>query len=106
MRVLARIPELAAEIPAAAPAAKPCRPAPPLTGREPERRGSHGGVCRPRANRRRQPPFPTRPVIALGLLAAFAWSLASWNEFRRVARNRQERLARVSQTFSPQATTR
>lgn len=39
--------------------------------------------------------FPFGSVAVLAILAAFAWSLASWNECRRIERARAERIARV-----------
>jgi len=43
----------------------------------------------------RRPTFPMGSVIALAVLAAVVWSFASWNDARRLARSRQDRLADV-----------
>jgi hypothetical protein len=45
--------------------------------------------------RARRPRFPTVSVTALALMAAAAWSLATWNDARRAERSRLERLARM-----------
>lgn len=122
MRVLARIPviETAGQACAAAPpreAAADERP-PAATAPEtdhapadpavtpvdePRRRSPARGE---RGRGRREPTFPLRSAVALGILAAVAWSLASWSEQQRLARHRQERMARMSQAFTPQGTTR
>lgn len=49
------------------------------------------GAHAPPAAARRRPR--TGPVAALAILAAIAWSMAAWNDSRRLARSRLERLA-------------
>lgn len=95
MRVLATIPDLGAvaeteDLPSRnttvasepAPVPAPCSRAPAPS---------------PRAIRRRpRPSFPWVSVAALGLVAFLAWSLAGWNDGRRLARQQaEERMAQV-----------
>jgi len=91
VKVIARIPALDevvattrfdVEVP---PASTPS-PAPAVT----RSRGS----TRPRRGNCRS-GFPVGSIVVLTLLATFAWSLASWNESRRIERARAERIARV-----------
>jgi hypothetical protein len=91
------------EPPSAAPAPAPAAEAPAPPPRRPLRRPPSGSS---REGRRRTPGFPLKSVVALGILAVVAWSLASWSEQQRLARHRQERLARISQAFTTQGTTR
>lgn len=97
MKVLARIPALdAVAIPTPAEggpsAAAPSRPDAAAEGRSrPRRRRSTGR-------------FPTASIAVLGILAAVAWSLASWNDAHRAERSRLERLARM-QVGSPSSET-
>jgi len=53
---------------------------------------------------RRRPRFPGVSVGLLMLLAVAVWMLASWNDGRRLARARQERIARI-QAFEAAAGT-
>lgn len=126
MRVLARIPRIDADMPAGVAAAEP-----PPEGRDDSAAivavaeasaaeplleapaGPPSDRPLPRAlgrssrdDRRRAPGFPLKSVVALGILAAVAWSLASWSEQQRLARHREERMARISQAFQTQGTTR
>lgn len=125
MRVLARIPLIDVDAPAGIVVVEPASPPeveddpagitnePPAAAPVPEpaaeprarplRRPPTGSN---REGRRRAPGFPVKSVVALGILAAVAWSLASWSEQQRLARHRQERLARISQAFTTQGTTR
>lgn len=77
MKVLARIPLLDPS------EASPPVAAPPRV----EPRGS--------SRRRRHRPFPVASVAVLAVLAAMAWSLATWNDARRLHRHR---LARTQQS--------
>lgn len=45
------------------------------------------------ATRRVGGRLPGGSITALAILAAIVWSLASWNDARRLERSRQERLA-------------
>lgn len=88
METIARIPNLA-PVPAEGPAAPREQAAPP-------RAGLAAG-----AGRRRQ-PFPTWSVASLAVIAAIAWTLATWHEQTRLARQRRpDRLA-----LQPPATAR
>jgi len=85
---IARIPNLA-PVPAEGPAA-------PL-----EQAAAPRAVLAAGAGRRR-PPFPTWSVASLAVIAAIAWTLATWHEQARLARQRRpERLA-----LQPPATAR
>ena len=90
MKVIARIPSLAPEAPDHRP---PCA----THDREP----IAAPVPRGDARRRRvRPTFPGVSVTVLAVLAAVVWTLASWNDGRRLERARQERIARM-QSFQP-----
>lgn len=96
MKVLARIPALDAAAIMVAGGAEPLRP--DLTGsaEAAARPTITAGDLRPRS--RVRPPrsrFPTASVAVLTVLAAVAWSLASWSDAHRVERSRLERLARM-----------
>jgi hypothetical protein len=85
VKVIARIPALDSQ----AVEAPPCTDGPAesalRSGASPRRREAFG----------RRPGFP---AVSVGLLAAVAvavWMLASWNDGRRLARARQERMARI-----------
>jgi hypothetical protein len=80
METIARIPNLA-PVPAEGPAA-------PL-----EHAAATHAVIPVGAGRRR-PPFPTWSVASLAVIAAIAWTLATWHEQARLARQRRpDRLA-------------
>ena len=74
METIARIPHLAQALPA-----EPARP--------PEQSASRPGL-RPGAGRRR-PPFPAWSVATLAVIAGIAWTLATWHEQERLARQRR-----------------
>ncbi len=58
------------------------------------------------AVRRRRHGFPTWSVAALAFVAVVAWSLASWHEQTRLARQRRpDRLARHVPAATPPAET-
>jgi hypothetical protein len=89
MKVIARIPLMppAAEVqPFVAAIGEPTAGATPApqarAAPDPRRRGA-------------RPHFPAASITALALLAAAAWSLATWNDARRAERSRLERLARM-----------
>lgn len=79
MKVLARIPLL-----------DPSEASPPAAS-------AVSAEPRPIARRRRGGPFPVASVAVLALLAAMAWSLATWNDARRLQRHR---LARTQQAMA------
>lgn len=80
METIARIPNLA-PVTAEGPAAAVDRAAPARA------------VIPAGAGRRRR-PFPTRSVATLTVIAAIAWTLATWHEQERLARQRRpDRLA-------------
>lgn len=90
MKVIARIPALA-DTAASQPVAARHDHAEEAATKSPS-------PCRPsgRPARLRQPrsAFPTASVSVLAVLAVIVWTLASWNDARRLERTRQERLAR------------
>ncbi|MBM4010060.1 MAG: hypothetical protein FJ286_01580 [Planctomycetes bacterium] len=96
MKVIARIPALE---PNADPAPR---------GMDPPATGVDDALVDPgrRLPRRRrsQRQFPIASVTVLALLAAFAWSMVSWNESRRLERARAERVARVQASQAPPGT--
>lgn len=55
-------------------------------------------------HRRSGPRFPLGSVAALAVIAALAWSLASWNDGRRAEHSRLERLARMQSPPTPAGT--
>lgn len=64
-------------------------------------------ALRPRVpTRRPRSRFPSVSVAALALLAAVAWSLASWNDAHRAERSRVERLARMQPVAAPETISR
>lgn len=85
MKVIARIPALESPTVEASPPPDSPTQTPP----------------RPRTIRRRleacgsRPRFPGVSVSLLAVLAVAVWMLASWNDGRRLARARQERIARI-----------
>lgn len=80
METIARIPDLGPSVPAEPAAATEQAP----VGRP---------VIAPGAGRRR-PPFPVWSVATLAVIAAIAWTLATWHEQERLARQRRpDRLA-------------
>lgn len=85
MKVIARIPVLESPTVVSAPAlAPPTKPVPrPRTS------------PRAREASARRPRFPGVSVSVLAVLAVAVWMLASWNDGRRLARARQERMARI-----------
>jgi hypothetical protein len=56
--------------------------------------------------RRPRSRFPSVSVAALALLAAIAWSLASWSDAHRAERSRVERLARMQPVAAPETISR
>jgi hypothetical protein len=105
MKVLARIPALDAAAITVVGAAEPCDPH--LTGpaEGTARSTTMAADRRPRA--RVRPPrsrFPTTSVAVLAVLAAVAWSLASWSDAHRAERSRLERLARMEPVTSSPGT--
>lgn len=80
MKVISRIPALDSPTVAAPPTPIPARP-----------RTSP----RHRATSATRPRFPGVSVSLLAVLAVAIWMLASWNDGRRLARARQERMARI-----------
>jgi hypothetical protein len=85
VKVIARIPLLESPAVAAAPALDPPTQRPPRD--RPPRRAREASALRPR--------FPGVSVSVLAVLAVVVWMLASWNDGRRLARARQERMARI-----------
>lgn len=85
MKVIARIPVLESPAVAAAPALDPPQQPSPMA--RPPRRAREAPAPRPR--------FPGVSVSVLAVLAVAVWMLASWNDGRRLARARQERMARI-----------
>jgi len=90
MRILATIPALATEADPGGTANGPgvsSGPAPPVV------------VCRPSARPRRpvdrfrRQPLPLRSLAALAALALVAWSLAHWNDARRLRHQEAAKLA-------------
>ena len=119
MRLLATIPDLGSEAPAAGPAdvadsasiaqagEAPSRLASPVPAGE----GEAEDVSEPRAARTirvlPKAPFPWASVAALVAFAAVAWSLANWNDSHRLARQQsEERLADRPVVASPEAVRR
>jgi hypothetical protein len=91
MKVLARIPALDAAVVPGARADGPPAAGPPDVGL-----GTLATRSRPRSRRRGNAgPFPVASIAVLTILAAVAWSLASWNDAHRAERSRLERLART-----------
>jgi hypothetical protein len=89
MKVIARIPLVPQPLTVRSSAAGVEEPAAVVTP-APRKRAA------PQARRRgARPRFPAASVTALALLAAVAWSLATWNDARRAERSRLERLARM-----------
>ncbi|MGI9178166.1 MAG: hypothetical protein ACR2IT_09965 [Pirellulales bacterium] len=72
---------------------------PPSEPTEPAPAAAPQPAASPPASRQRQrrsgPRFPLGSVAALAVIAALAWSLASWNDGRRAEHSRLERLARM-----------
>ena len=106
MKVLARIPALdVAAITIAGVAGPPAgEPTGPAEAPMPPATMNHGT---PRS--RVRPPrsrFPSTSVVALAVLAAVAWSLASWSDAQRAARSRLERLARLQPVAAPETISR
>lgn len=85
MKVIARIPALDSPTVAAASPAHP-PPQPAIRARTALRR-REASASRPR--------FPGVSVSVLAVLAVVVWMVASWNDGRRLARARQERIART-----------
>lgn len=85
MKVIARIPALDSPTVAAASPADP--PPLPATRSGPRLRRPEASASRPR--------FPGVSVSLLAVLAVVVWMVASWNDGRRLARARQERIARI-----------
>ena len=106
MKVLARIPAIDAAAIVVAGAAGP-----PTDERTDPPEGTAGPTTtiemRPRVHMRRPPSrFPSASVAALALLAAVAWSLASWSDAHRAERSRVERLARMQPVALPETISR
>ena len=92
MKVLARIPALETNAAAfTAAATGEAAVSPSAAGMQDE------SPCLPASRRTRsvRRGFPSGSVLTLAILAAVAWSLASWNDARRAERGRLERLART-----------
>jgi len=88
METIARIPNLA-PVPAEGPAA-------------PREQAAAPHAVIPTGAGRRRPSFPTWSVASLAVIAAIAWTLATWHEQERLARQRRpDRLA-----LQPPATAR
>jgi hypothetical protein len=90
MRILATIPALATGADPGGTASGPAvssRPAPQVGGSRPS--------ARPRrpVDRFRRQPFPLRSLAALAALALVAWSLAHWNDARRLRHQEAAKLA-------------
>jgi hypothetical protein len=81
METIARIPRLAPAA-AAQPTAAVEEVAPP-----PQPAVFRSGI--PVGAGRRRPPFPAWSVATLTVIAAIAWTLATWHEQERLARQRQ-----------------
>lgn len=78
METIARIPDLARAV--------------PVESAPPEQAAIRSGV--PLGAGRRRPPFPARSIATLAVIAAIAWTLATWHEQERLARQRRpDRLA-------------
>jgi len=87
VKVIARIPALHSPTIQASP--PPQAPLPtPLPSRPRE-------TSRHRTASAARPRFPAVSVSLLAVLAVVVWMLASWNDGRRLARARQERIARI-----------
>jgi hypothetical protein len=84
VKVIARIPAL--DSPTVAAASPADSPQPAARSRTPLRR-REASAARPR--------FPGVSVSVLAVLAVVVWMVASWNDGRRLARARQERMARI-----------
>ena len=101
MKVLARFPTLdAAAITiagsaAALPADEPLPPAAVTTTTK------TSGLRQRTPARRQRSLFPGGSIVALAIVAGIVWTLASWNDARRAARSRAERLARMQSFSSP-----
>lgn len=92
MKVLARIPELDAAVLPSAGAGGP-----EVAGSSAVGLGRVATRSHPRSRRRGGAgPFPAASIAVLTILAAVAWSLASWNDAHRAERSRLERLARTA----------
>lgn len=93
MRILATIPALATGAEPGGVASRPdasgalAAPAPPAVVRRPA-----VGPRRPASRSRRQ-PLPLRSLAALAALALVAWSLAHWNDARRLRHQKAATLA-------------
>lgn len=88
METIARIPNLG-PVPAEGPAA-------------PREQAASPRAAIPAGAGRRRSPFPTWSVATLTVIAAIAWTLATWHEQERLARQRRpDRLA-----LQPPATAR
>lgn len=74
METIARIPHLAPAV-----TEEPTAPAEPAVVRS--------GI--PVGAGRRRPPFPAWSVATLAVIAAIAWTLATWHEQERLARQRR-----------------
>ncbi len=85
MKVIARIPALESPTVEASPSPDPPTQTPPRPRTTPRR--LEACASRPR--------FPGVSVSLLAVLALAVWMLASWNDGRRLARARQERIARI-----------
>lgn len=103
VKVIARIPALAPTAEATPPGVDPVV-TPTIT---PEAAAPDGDASPPRRRTRRhgRSHFPIGSVTVLAILAAFAWSMASWNETRRLERARAERIARVQAAQATPGTT-
>ena len=66
---------------------------------------SPAATTRRSRRRRTGSRFPVASVTVLAILAGFVWSLASWNESRRLERARADRVARLQGVQSTPGTT-
>jgi len=85
VKVIARIPALLAPSVEAPPSMVAVAESAPRARPAPRRREASG----------RRPGFPAVSVGLLAVIAVAVWMLASWNDGRRLARARQERIARI-----------
>lgn len=103
VKVIARIPALAPTAEAMPPGVDSAI-TPTIAPEAAAPAGDDGPPRRPR-RRTGRTRFPIGSVTVLAILAAFAWSMASWNETRRLERARADRIARVQAVQATPGTT-
>jgi len=103
VKVIARIPALEPTADAPPPGVDPAN-GPAIAPEAAAPAADEGPPRRPRRRSGRS-RFPIGSVTVLAILAAFAWSMASWNETRRLERARADRIARVQAAQSTPGTT-